>query len=103
MPMLMMDDARLAEITGQLAPADADELIAEVAYLRRQHETDERQHDRDVRLLRRCRDELIRVNDAYQDLLARAEAWAEQERAGLDPSALIAQDQAEEPDPEDTE
>jgi len=96
-----MTEPRLAEITERVmlwrdfadddafTANDAAELLREVNWLRRHH-------DHDVRLLRRCRDELIRVNDEYQELIARAEAWAAQEReedGGL--AELLAQDQAE--------
>lgn len=99
--MLAMTEPRLAEITDRVNAwrevddrsaftlGDAAELLREVSYLRRQ-----REHD--VHLLRRCRDELIRVNDQYQELMARADAWAEQEREEPDLSALLVQDQAEE-------
>jgi hypothetical protein len=97
-----MTEPRLAEITERVmlwrdfaddaafTANDAAELLREVNWLRAAH-------DRDVKLLRRCRDELIRVNDEYQDLIARAEAWAAQEaEQDGDLAALLAQDQAEE-------
>jgi hypothetical protein len=99
----MMPDGRLAEIGEHLVlwrdyadadaftPREAGELLGEVQFLRRQHE-------HDVHLLRRCRDELIRVNDQYQDLLIRAEAWAAQDSAERDLSARFVQDQAAEPE-----
>jgi hypothetical protein len=98
---VMMADARLAEITehlalwsegtGEFSLVEADELLREVNHLRRQHE-------HDVHLLRRCRDELIRVNDQYHDLMERAEAWAAHDRAERDPSARFVQDEAAEPE-----
>lgn len=98
--MQPMTEPRLAEITERVmlwrdfadddafTASDAAELLRELNWLRRHR-------DHDLRLLRRCRDELIRVNDQYQELLDRAEAWAAQEVGeDTDLAELLAQDQA---------
>lgn len=80
--MLMMTDCRLDQIAERLAlwkdfgdpesftADDAAELLGEVRYLRRVQ-------DREVRLLRRARAELVRISDSYHELQITARAWAE--------------------------